>query len=199
MKDPMQLPRNKSRTHFLCQVIIFISTIAAMVCLLIRDYYKMTWCNKFIQNSPEDPLHIHFMYDEVINNAVTTDFGSPKPFFDTWNVLELIMLCNTPLPFFDKYITLDSDGASRVTFLLSDFFFAFMFLRLFQLMRTSFNFSVYTDPLSKKICKGYGLSANFKFAVQSKLLVDPFETVIIMFVGTVLIFAYLVRIFELPY
>lgn len=110
------------------------------------------------------------------------------------NVLELITLSIMPIPFYDKCITLKGD----VRMLLSDFFLAFMFLRLFQLIRTSFNYSVYMDPLSKKICKGYGLTADIRFTIQSKLLVDPFETSFIMFFGTVLIFAYLVRIFELP-
>lgn len=62
-----------------------------------------------------------------------------------------------------------------------------------------FNYSVYTDPLSKKVCKGYGFYAGTNFAIQSKLLIDPFQTCFIMFFGTVCLFAYLVRIFELPY
>lgn len=84
-------------------------------------------------------------------------------------------------------------------FFLSDFMLAFMFLRLFFLIRTSFNYSIYTDALSKKICKAHGFDAGFKFAVKCKLLIDPEETVFIMFFGTVCIFAYLVRIFEIPY
>lgn len=74
-----------------------------------------------------------------------------------------------------------------------------MFLRLYFLVRSSFNYSVYTDALSKIVCKQYGIEADLRFAIQSKILIDPMETVIIMFVGTVLLFAYLVRIFEMPY
>ena len=37
------------------------------------------------------------------------------------------------------------------------------------------------------------------FAIKCKLIINPMQSVIIMFVGTVCIFAYLVRIFEIPY
>ena len=91
------------------------------------------------------------------------------------------------------------NGGVHLTFLLSDFLLAFMFLRLFFLIRTCFNYSIYTDALSKKVCKSYGFNSDVKFAIKCKLLVDPEVTVSIMFIGTVCIFACLVRIFELPY
>lgn len=74
-----------------------------------------------------------------------------------------------------------------------------MFLRLFFVIRSAFNYSVYTDALSKKVCKQYGFTAGIRFAIKCKLLIQPEQAVCIMFVSTVCLFAYLVRIFELPY
>lgn len=37
------------------------------------------------------------------------------------------------------------------------------------------------------------------FAVKCKLIIEPEKSVIIMFIGTVCLFAYIVRIFEIPY
>lgn len=109
------------------------------------------------------------------------------------------MLLTHPIPYYDKYVILVCNGDQKVAFLLSDFLFAFMFLRLFFLLRTSFNYSIYTDAVSRKICRSYGFTSDLKFAIKCKLLIDPEQAVCIMFVGTVCIFAYLIRIFELPY
>ena len=104
-----------------------------------------------------------------------------------------------PLPFFDMYLNMRCDGNNNVTILLNDCLFAFMFFRLFFLVRTSFNYSIYSDAVSRKICKSYGFVADLRFTLKCFLLINPEKAVFVMFFGTVFLFAYLVRIFELPY
>ena len=139
------------------------------------------------------------MYDEIINNPSKDEFGHRKHLVTRYFVLEILILLTCPIPFYDRYITLKCNGGENVTLLLSDYMLAFMFLRLYYLIRASFNYRIYSDALSKKVCKAYGFDSGFKFAVKCKLLIDPEATVCIMFIGTVCIFAYLVRIFEIPY
>lgn len=177
-----------------------LTSILSLVCLYKRHLYQIEWTNSFLSGEDnEDPNDIKFMYDEIINSATYDEFGHQKHLITRYFILEVIVLSTCPIPYYDKYIHLICNGGEKVTFLLSDFLLAFMFLRLYFLIRASFNFSIYTDALSKKVCKAYGFDAGFRFAVKCKLLVDPEKTVCIMFISTVCIFAYLVRIFEIPY
>lgn len=140
------------------------------------------------------------MYDEIITHKDSkpgNEFGHRTHLITRYFVLEVLVLSICPIPYFDTYITLVSDSGP-VTFLLSDFLLAFMFLRLFFLIRTCFNYSIYTDAISKKVCKSYGFNCDVKFAIKCKLLIDPEMAVSVMFICTVCIFAYLVRIFEMP-
>lgn len=67
-QNPMKLARNVSSFQFFSKMTILYTTLASIVCLLFREYHKMNWCNKFINNQPEDPNHIYFMYDDVIDD-----------------------------------------------------------------------------------------------------------------------------------
>lgn len=140
------------------------------------------------------------MYDDIVNaNKDKCEFTHQNHWFNKYFFFDFFILFISPIPFYDAYVTMEINGGDSLTFFLNDFLFAFMFLRLYQFVRSLFNYSIYTDPLSKKVCKDYGFSAGTNFAIQSKILIDPFQTCFIMFFGTVFIFAYLVRIFELPY
>ena len=47
-----------------------------------------------------------------------------------------------------------------VTYVLSDFLFAFMFMRCFFLIRTLLNMSIYSDLYSKRVCAKYSVQAS---------------------------------------
>ena len=87
----------------------------------------------------------------------------------------------------------------EVVYLLSEFIFAFMWLRVLFLVRAIFNYSVFTDAYSKKLCHTYGFTAGVRFAFKCQMIVDPEKTVFMLFTSTILIFSQLLRIFELPY
>ena len=74
-----------------------------------------------------------------------------------------------------------------------------MFFRLFFVVRMLFSYSIYTDAFSKKICNSYGFSSGTRFVLKSKMLLEPGKSVMYLFTMSVLIFAYLIRLFELPY
>jgi len=107
-----------------------------------------------------------------------------------------------PLPWYDSYWNLRVGcgfNELTVTYFSSELLLAVMCLRITLLIRTFFNYSMYTDAFSKKLCKSYGFSAGARFTLKCQLAVNPEMTVITIFGGTVLFSAYIVRIFELPY
>jgi len=119
-----------------------------------------------------------------------------------WIEVLVILLC--PIPYYDKIITIHSmnpnkNGTVKVYYLLSDFILIFMFLRIIFLLRSVINYSIFMDIYSKKLCKSYGFTANVRFAFKCFVRAQPGTTVALVLITTVLIFAYLLRISELPY
>jgi len=54
-----------------------------------------------------------------------------------------------------------------ITYTLSDFLLAFMFLRMYFLVRTLLNFTVYADLYSKKVCAKYGFEGSTSFFIKA--------------------------------
>jgi hypothetical protein len=82
---------------------------------------------------------------------------------------------------------------------LSDYFFAIMFLRIFFLIRTIFNHSIYTDAFFKKLCREYGFNPGVRFTLKCHLDTSPGKTICYLFFGTLFIISYVYRIFESPF
>ena len=119
-----------------------------------------------------------------------------------WNkgfISEIAILLISPIPYFDCYITIIGKGNFEVVYLLSEFLIAIMWFRLFFLIRSIFNYSIYTDAYSKKLCKSYGFTAGARFTLKCQIMVNPEWTVFVLFTSTIFILAYVLRIFELPY
>lgn len=74
-----------------------------------------------------------------------------------------------------------------------------MFFRLFFMYRSFINYSIYTDAYSKKVCKNYGFTSGVRFSYKCQLENHPGSFVMVLFTSTVLILAYVMRIFEIPY
>ena len=86
-----------------------------------------------------------------------------------------------------------------VYYLLSDFILALMWVRCMFILRAVFNYTIFMDIYSKKLCKSYGFTANVRFAFKCLITSSPGYTVCGVLFLSVLILAYLIRIFEMPY
>ena len=86
-----------------------------------------------------------------------------------------------------------------VVYFLSEILTSFMSLRVYFFVRTYFNFSLYTDPFSKQICKSYGFIPGVHFTTKCFMYVHSEKTIAGFFFITVLFFSFNYRIFELPY
>ena len=67
------------------------------------------------------------------------------------------------------------------------------------MFRMVLNYSVYRDEYSKKICKSHGANSGVRFTFKCTLENNPLSTVTWLFVLTIVIFAFIIRIFELPF
>ena len=110
----------------------------------------------------------------------------------------MLILALSPIPLYDCYVKFTCMKNEKVVYLLSEFMIAFMSFRVFFLVRTMLNYSDYMDAFSKKLCKSYGFNTGVRFTIKCLLMTKPEQTVMYMFFGTVLISAYLIRIFEMP-
>lgn len=112
---------------------------------------------------------------------------------------EILILLACPIPYYDHYVKIIGKDNITVTYFLSEIFLAFMLLRLYFFLRTLFNQSIYSDAIFKKLCRSYGFQSDLRFSLKCQVVSDPEVTILAFLVSTVLIFAYLARIFEMPY
>ena len=71
-----------------------------------------------------------------------------------------------------------------------------MFLRFYFVFKCYFNYSVYNDAFSKKLCKDYGFYPGFGFIMKTKFVKNPQSMLALLFVLTVLVLTYTTYVFE---
>ena len=121
-------------------------------------------------------------------------------------IFEFIILMFCPLPFYEKWVTQsfltneEQGGTSRtLSRFMSDYFFLAMFFRFIFFLRTAFDYSIYNDEYSKKICRHHNVSSGIRFTFKCFLNKYPVWTVFWLFFITILGISYMLRILELPF
>jgi len=138
------------------------------------------------------------------NIAYSQMIFDTREWFGTSFWLEALVFLIWPIPYYDFIIIIqtinpENNGVVPVYYLFSDFILAFMWIRCLFILRASFNYTIFMDIYSKKLCKSYGFTANVRFAFKCLLTSNPGYTVGTVLFFSVLILAYLLRIFEMPY
>ena len=198
--DVSKHPRVSNSLTQLVRLTITFTTIGALGCLIMRHYHKQKWITKYFLETSEDPTQIEFMHYENDKHFLANkeDFGHRAPLLTRELLFELFLLALQPLPLYDSYITFQCKKIT-VVYLLSEVLLVLMSVRIYFLIRCVLNYCEFMDAFSKKICRGYGFETGVKFTIKSMLIVNPESTVMYIFFATVFIFAYLIRIFEMPY
>ena len=88
------------------------------------------------------------------------------------------------------------DKMVDVRYMLSDFLFAYMFLRFYFFMRTVTNFSIYSELNSRRICSNNGFAVGIGFVLKANVQKRPGSTVLFISCISVMWLSYLLRIFE---
>jgi len=105
-----------------------------------------------------------------------------------------------PIPYYDFHFTTGTKLPGKsVTYELSELLFGLMVFRFYYLVRTLLKFSIFQDIYSKQICEYYGFEADFKFTIKTYFYRHAGFSVAVLFVSTVSILAYLLRLFEIPF
>ena len=101
------------------------------------------------------------------------------------------------------YITLeDSDTNNdpvKYTYLLSDFILVLMILRIVFMFRAIMKFNIFYKPFTIKLFRSYGNETSLMLTLKALLQTQPENTCIVLFISTSVVFAYWIRIFEVPF
>jgi len=166
----------------------------------MRHYHKQIWITKYFLERSKDVNQIEFLHYEDDGHFLeeSEDFGHGAHLFTKELLLELFFLALQPLPFYDRYIIFQCKKFT-IVYLLSEILFVLMSVRIYFLIRCVLSYCEFMDAFSKKICRGYGFETGVKFTIKCQIMINPESTVMCIFFATVFIFAYLIRIFEMPY
>ena len=163
-KNAMDDPRNQKTATNMVRMIILITTLLAVGCLFMRHHYKIQWLNLYFQQDSD--THIYYQYNEVIIGSLNDNMVERKRLWNRGFVTEIAILMISPIPYIDAYITIIGKGNYEVVYLMSEFMIALMWFRIYFLIRSIFNYSIYTDAYSKKLCKSYGFTAGARFTLK---------------------------------
>jgi hypothetical protein len=111
---------------------------------------------------------------------------------------ELLILCIFPIPYYDWYFTIEAKDVV-CTYIYSELIIVIMLLRLYFVFRALFNYSIFNDAYSKKLCNQYGFYPTYDFTFRCYMAQDSLGTVFLMFAGSVMVLSYIIRIFERPF
>jgi len=116
---------------------------------------------------------------------------------------EFLILAVHPLPYYEReyhFEILDMLSTKTqyvdVRYMLGDFLFAFMLLRVYFLVRTLMNLNLYNDLQSKRICGLHGVAPGHYFSIKALFEERPGSTVAKIALISILWLSYLLRIFE---
>ena len=102
-----------------------------------------------------------------------------------------------PLPFYDSYVI--AHPGCPALYLYSQVIVAFMWLRLYFLVRCILNYTcTYSGAYQKYLCWSFGFTSDTRFIIKCYIKNSPFKSICILLFGTIFGLAYVLRIFELP-
>jgi hypothetical protein len=136
---------------------------------------------------------------------VKSNFQKWLELINTWEFyFEFTILAIHPIPYYEyafKIDIIDMMGTKKETnpctyLLCSDFLFAAMCMRIYFLVRTMMNFSVFAELYSKRICVKYGFEQDTSFCLKAMMTKSAGKTVLLVCLISVMWFAYVLRIFE---
>lgn len=201
---PRQIAADYSSVRLVMITLAFLS----IFCVYRRHYMKNKWKNIKVMDKiyiddaygvDSDGLeNLLFEDDNLVIGDRKDKLLSPRFYFEV--CLNLVM----PIPGFDFHISIqeldrDLNKLENVDYLLSDFFYIVVLLRSLYIIRAFINYSIFSDHYAYKICKEYKVQNNFRFAIKCLLKIFHIKLVLWFFFGSVLIFGFMLRIFERPF
>lgn len=141
------------------RIVVLVLTLLAISSILLRHGLKTRWLNQAIarKNKANQQRMRRGSNNVYIVNYDSFHRRRRKRNIFSWTLLfELIIIVIQPIPYYDveithNYLHTDKQHLQTSVFLLGEFLYALMFFRLFFVVRTIFNYSMYTDAYAKKV------------------------------------------------
>jgi len=201
-------PRNIIAEYNSVRLIMITLALLIIFCVTRRHYMKNKWKNiKIVQK-----IYIEDAYeggksgiqDFFFQDDSLTIGDKNSNIFGLGLLRDVIINLIQPYPHMDFHIFFneldrEKNKVIKVDYLLSDFIYIFLLCRSFYVVRAFVNYSIFSDHYAVKICKEYKVQNNFRFAIKSLLKIYHIKLVIWFFFASVIIFGYMLRIFERPY
>ena len=99
----MDDPRNQHWTTNIVRLSIALTSILAIACVCIRQYYKVEWINKYLQK--DNQSHISYQYNQIIRGKHCDSIDDDNVYFESSFIYEVLILSVFPLPYYDTFIS----------------------------------------------------------------------------------------------
>ena len=194
--DPMQMPILQHPKTNIVRITVAATSMFAVYCLVQRHRYKYFWKQHYYN---DDLLtYSYFQYFDVLS-TLKSFTRMDSTIISPHLVIELLLLMVNPIPYYDRWMPHQVRRGQIVNYFLSEYMLSIMAYRGFYIFRAYFNYSEFTDPYAKKLCQSYGFNANLRFALKAKMENEPLKMTALITGLFVMFYAYLIRLFELPY
>lgn len=199
---------------------IFLTSLISSGFFIRRHWLKLEWTNKYYRrqllDGPQSSKIMSFYYNRMLSGREEADTTAAKksvkykrsPLHPKVILNQLYLILINPWPFYDRWYIIESglseteaSGKCKGFYMiyLGDILFTLMFFRLFFVSRSLFNYSVYTDPYSKKLCRQqYGFGSGMRFAMRVGLITNPGLFALQWFIFSILMGSYMMRVLERP-
>jgi hypothetical protein len=151
------------------------------------------------QDYLDDNIEDYFLADDRLTMG-----GKETKFFSVRLFMDLLINLIMPYPGLDFIITIkelnrDTNQVEEVQYLLSDFIYLILILRLIFLIRAALNYSIFSDNYAIMMSKEHKVSNNIRFAIKCLLKTQHIKLVMLFFCAGVVIFGFMLRIFDRPF
>jgi hypothetical protein len=199
-------PRKITADYNSVRLVMIALAFLNIFCSIRRHHIKYKWKNVRIlekiyiddaygEENIEDKI---FGDDRLILGDKQTSLFTRAMFFDI--IINLIM----PYPGLDFIISTyeldrDKNELVKLDYLFSDFIYIIVLLRSLYIIRAMINYSIFSDFYAFQISKEHKVKNNIRFALKCLLKIHHIKLVIWFFMGSVVIFGFMLRILDRPF
>ena len=125
-----------------------------------------------------------------------------KKYFSKKLAMDVLMQMVFPYPGYESLVfmpCLANSGHKYVCYFSSDLVMIFMISRIYGILRHIERYHSFTDMQSKKICRNHGFDSGRMFTIKCELYYHQAASIGYLFVFSVLILAFVLRAFEIPF
>lgn len=202
--NPRQIVAEYNSIRLLMIAIAF----SSIFCVLKRHYMKHKYKN--IKLDSGNRIHLNDAYgsggnmEEIFFEEDRLIGGTNTKFLGTGLYFDIMINLIMPYPRMDfhiKALELDRDlnKLVYVDYLLSDIIYLILLFRCIYILRAFINFSIFSDHYAFQVSKEYKVNNNIRFALKCLLKIHHIKLVMWFFVGSVVIFGFMLRIVERPF